>query len=107
MFRGAYGESSLEGIYTGYTDKLLLQQHCLSCKLQPWTYIPIEIKQQEKICCYPDKPYVKTNEGCLVAKWLKHWTADLEVSGSSPTREQGSFIQESTQLCPKYEQVYS
>ena len=28
---------------------------------------------------------------CQITKWLKHWTADLEVPASSPTRQQGLF----------------
>ena len=31
----------------------------------------------------------KLIRGCFVAKWLKCWTVDLEVPGSSPTRQQG------------------
>jgi len=28
---------------------------------------------------------VKYEWGCLVAKWIKRWTTDLEVPGSGPT----------------------
>ena len=30
--------------------------------------------------------YLHVYRGCLVAKWLKRWTTDPEVPGSSPTQ---------------------
>jgi len=35
---------------------------------------------------------VKYEWGCLVAKWLKCWTADLEVSGSGLTGNRDFFL---------------
>ena len=62
------------------------------------------------LCYLPLCLNFNLNWGCLVAKWLKHWTADPGVPGSSPTISNRDFFftQESTQLCPKKsEQVWS
>ena len=39
------------------------------------------VKALDCVCCW----------GCLVAKWLKRWTADPGVPGSSPTIATGVF----------------
>ena len=49
---------------------------CLSCKLKyPTRWFSIQ----------------EISMGCLVAMWLKHWMADLQVAGSNSTRQQGFF----------------
>jgi len=42
---------------------------------------------------------------CLVAEWLKCWTAELEVLGSSPTRQQTFSLQGALGPDPKLRQV--